>query len=200
MKQILLASNNKNKLKEFKELFSEFGYDVISQAEAGIHMEAEENADSFAGNAFIKANAACELSGLPAVADDSGLVVDALNGEPGIYSARYGGKLASTDIERYQYLLKKLGSEEKRSARFVCSICCVFPNGDVLHAEDSCEGDILFEPHGDNGFGYDPVFRPAGYDCSMAELESAEKNSISHRGKAARKFITEFSRYINDYE
>ena len=198
MKQIILASNNKNKLREFKELFAPIGYEVISQREAGVNLEAEETADTFAGNAYIKAKAASDMTGLPAISDDSGLMVDALNGEPGIYSARYGKGHAATDEERYMFLLEKLGNETNRTARFVCSICCVFPDGRIIRAEQNCEGEILYSPRGANGFGYDPVFRPQGLDRSMAELDSNEKNAISHRGKAVRMFISEFMRYTDD--
>ena len=198
MKKIILASNNSNKLREFRQLLEPFGYEVLSQREAGVNIEAEETGSTFAENAYIKAKTAVDLTGLPAIADDSGLQVDALNGEPGIYSARYGPGHSATDAERYTYLLKKLENETQRSARFVCSICCLFPNGDKICSEETCEGDILYSPRGSNGFGYDPVFKPAAVDVGMAELTPEEKNSISHRGKAVRDFITKLTRYTDD--
>lgn len=198
MKTLVLASNNKNKLREFRELFSGTGIEVISQSEAGCSFEVEETGTTFAENAWLKANAVTAASGLPAVADDSGLIVDALNGEPGIYSARYGPGHSASDSDRYNYLLNKLGDEKDRTARFVCSICCTFPNGDTIRTEETLEGSILYKPSGSNGFGYDPIFSPDGYDCSNADLSKEEKNAISHRGKAVRKFLTEYLRYCND--
>lgn len=198
MKMIILASNNKNKLREFRQLLEPEGYEVISQSEAGMNFEAEETGTTFAENAYIKAKAASDWSGLPAFADDSGLVVDALNGEPGVYSARYGPGHSATDSERYTYLLNNMKDKEDRKARFVCSICCVFPNGDTLRAEETCEGYIMYAPRGTNGFGYDPVFHPDAVDVGMAELTPEQKNSISHRGKAVRSFISKLVRYNND--
>ena len=138
-----------------------------------------------------------KATGCIAVADDSGLVVDALNGEPGIYSARYGFGHDASDADRNRYLLGKLGDEKNRRARFVCCVCCCLPDGNTITARGECEGEILDAPRGSNGFGYDPLFRPLGYDVSMAELSADEKNAISHRGKAMREFIEKFKRYYN---
>ena len=135
--------------------------------------------------------------GLPAVADDSGLCVDALGGAPGVHSARYTGNHADSDKDRYELLLRNLDGRDDRTARFVCSLCCAFPNGDVLTAEGTCEGTILSAPCGENGFGYDPVFRPDGFDRSMAELTMEEKNAISHRGKALAQFRQKWEKYYD---
>ena len=148
--KFVLASNNAKKLVELKDILSSLGAEVISQREAGLNIEAEETGMTFAENAYIKASAACEALGVPAIADDSGLCVDALGGEPGVYSARYGGG-GLTDEERYKLLLKNLGDAEQRSARFVSSIACVFPNGVVLRADGKCEGEITTEPAGAGG-------------------------------------------------
>lgn len=196
--KLVLASDNKNKLREFRTLFEGFGVELLSKADAGCMEEVEETGETFAENARIKAEAVMHATGLPAVADDSGLCVDALGGAPGVHSARYTGSHADSDKDRYELLLRNLGECTDRSARFVCSLCCAFPNGDILTAEAACEGNILQAPRGENGFGYDPVFRPDGFDCSMAELTMEEKNAISHRGKALAQFKHEWEKYTND--
>lgn len=197
MKKIILASNNKNKLREFKSLMEPFGIEVISQKEAGCDFEVEETGATFEENACLKAAAVTEATGLPAIADDSGLAVDALNGEPGIYSARYGPGHDATDADRYNYLLDKLRDVKERSARFVCCICCTFPDGGKLCTRGECEGEIMQGPVGENGFGYDPVFKPLCTERGMAELSPAEKNAISHRGKALREFMKIFEEKFN---
>ena len=197
--KLIFATNNKNKLAEFRRLTQGMDIEVVSQREAGCDFEADENGTTFEENAYIKAKAAVDATGLPAVADDSGLSVDALNGEPGIYSARYGPGHDATDAERYNYLLDKMAGITDRSARFVCCMCCVFPNGDTVTSRGECEGVIGDGPKGEYGFGYDPVFIPndGGNGRHMAELTPDEKNSISHRGKALRKFIPELQEYLN---
>ena len=189
--KLILASNNANKLKEFRSLVADLDIELLSQKEAGCDFEVEETGTTFEENAYLKASAVTEATGIAAVADDSGLCVDALGGEPGIYSARYGLGHAASDEERYRYLLQKMEGVEDRSARFVCCICCTFPDGSVIRSRGECEGEILLAPKGQNGFGYDPVFHPLGLDKSMAELNPEEKNAISHRGKALRAFIEE---------
>ena len=159
--------------------------------------EVEETGETFAENARIKAEAVMRATGLPAIADDSGLCVDALGGAPGVHSARYTGNHADSDKDRYELLLRNLGGRDERTARFVCSLCCAFPNGDLLTAEGACEGSILAAPRGENGFGYDPVFRPNGFDHSMAELTMEEKNEISHRGKALAQFKQKWEKYYD---
>ncbi len=195
--KIILASNNKNKMREFRELLAGTDAEPVSQRDAGCDFEVDETGTTFEENAFLKADAVLKATGCIAVADDSGLVVDALNGEPGIYSARYGPGHAASDAERNEYLLGKLGDEKNRSARFVCCVCCCLPDGNTITARGECEGEILDAPRGSNGFGYDPLFRPLGYEVSMAELSADEKNAISHRGKAMREFIEKFKRYYN---
>lgn len=193
--KLILASNNKDKLREFRQLTADMDVEIVSQREAGYILDVEETGTTFAENSYLKAHAVTELSGLPAVADDSGLVVDALGGEPGIYSARYGLGHDASDADRYNYLLKKLGDEKDRSARFVCAICCTFPNGDVITSYGEFEGDILYGPRGENGFGYDPIFQPDGYEISSAEMTPEQKNAVSHRGKAMREFIQKLKEY-----
>ena len=195
--KLILASNNANKLREFRQLVEGLDIELLSQKEAGCNFEVDENGSTFEENAFLKASAVTKTTGLAAVADDSGLCVDALNGEPGIYSARYGAGHASSDRERYEYLLEKLKNTTDRSARFVCCICCTFPDGRILTARGVCEGEILTAPKGSNGFGYDPVFRPLCSYKGMAELTSEEKNAISHRGNALRAFIPLLREAVN---
>ena len=189
--KLILASNNANKLKEFRSLVADLDIELLSQKEAGCDFEVEETGTTFEENAYLKAFAVTEATGISAVADDSGLCVDALGGEPGIYSARYGLGHAASDEERYRYLLQKMEGVKDRSARIVCCICCTFPDGSVIRSRGECEGEILLAPKGQNGFGYDPVFHPLCLDKSMAELNPEEKNAISHRGKALRAFIEE---------
>ena len=156
--KFVLASNNIKKLKEMREILSELGLEVISQAEAGVNIEVEETGSTFEENAVLKATAVMEATGLPAVADDSGLMVDALGGEPGIYSARYGGEECKTDAERIEFLLRNMEDTDNRSASFVSMIACVFPDGRRIVTKGECTGLILKEPRGSGGFGYDPVF------------------------------------------
>lgn len=187
--KLILASNNKKKLRELGEILSNMDVELLSQREAGCDFEVEETGTTFAENAYLKAKAVADATGLAAVADDSGLMVEALNGEPGVYSARYapGGHEAS-DKEKYEYLLSKLVNVEHRAAKFVSSICCILPDGSIIRTEGECRGEILREPAGEGGFGYDPVFMPQGYDRSMAELGTEVKNRISHRANALREF------------
>lgn len=191
----VLATGNEGKLKEMRQILSGFGVDVLSQKEAGVTLEADETGDTFYENARIKAQAAAKASGMPAIADDSGLAVDALGGRPGVRSKRYGGM--TNNAERNAFLLKELADKEHRAARFVCCIVCCFPDGGEISAEGECRGSILFEPHGSGGFGYDPVFRVDGTGKSMAELTNTEKNSVSHRGKALRAFVPKLQDYLD---
>ena len=193
--KLILASNNLNKLRELRAILSDMDVELISQREAGCCFEVEETGTTFAENAWLKAKAVFDATGIAAVADDSGLMVDALGGEPGVYSARYapGGHDAS-DREKYEYLLKKLEGEELRTAKFVSSICCIMPGGEVIRTEGECRGSILYAPRGEGGFGYDPVFLPEGYDKSMAELGAQVKNEISHRARALAKFKEELKK------
>lgn len=188
MKKLVLASNNKNKLIELREILSDLRVEVVSQSEAGCDFEVDENGDTFEENAYLKAIAVTEATGLPAIADDSGLVVDALDGAPGVHSARYGGLHGQSDEYRYRLLLKSMEGKENRKARFVSCICCTMPDGQVLRTRGECEGSILYSPKGKYGFGYDPIFQVEGSGKSMAELTPEEKNAVSHRGRALEKF------------
>ena len=187
---MIIATHNAHKIEEFGRILAPLGI-TVQTAEL---TEAEETGTTFRENAYIKAKSACDETGLPCVADDSGLSIDYLNGEPGVYSARYAepGKRKATVLEKLKGV-----PEEKRGAHFTSAICCVFPNGDVLTAEGTCEGTILSAPRGENGFGYDPVFRPDGFDRSMAELTMEEKNAISHRGKALAQFRQKWEKYYD---
>lgn len=194
--KIILASNNAKKLKEMRDILSSFGLEVLSQSEAGLELEVEETGTTFEENATLKAQAAVDALKLPAISDDSGLEVSALSGAPGIYSARYGGDLCHSDEERYRYLLAQMEGVEDRSARFYTSIVCIFPNGDKVVSHGVCAGEILHAPRGEGGFGYDPIFLPEGATKSMAEHTAAEKNAISHRGKALMDFREKLTAYF----
>lgn len=196
--KLIIASNNKKKIAEIKSIMQLLGFDVMSQSEAGINLEPEENGKTFAENALIKAKAVMEVSGFAAVADDSGLEVKALNGEPGVYSARYGGQLCQSDKDRTWLLLKNMEGEVERAARFVSSIACVFPNGDVVAAEDYWNGEITTEEMGDGGFGYDPVFFDPHENMTAAQMPQDTKNKISHRAKALMKFKEKMEKYNAD--
>lgn len=198
--KLILASNNKNKLREFRQLIAGMDIELIGQRDAGCDFEVEETGATFEENAYLKCSAVTEATGIAAFADDSGLEVDALNGEPGVYSARYGPGHDASDAARYNYLLEKMENIEDRSARFVCCICCTMPNGDIIRARGECAGYIMRAPHGEGGFGYDPVFHPLCTDKGMAELTPEEKNEISHRGKALREFIKKLDEYMKAAE
>lgn len=196
MMKLILASNNPKKLRELKAILSDMDVELLSQREAGCDFEVEETGTTFAENAYLKAKAVADATGVIAVADDSGLMVDALGGEPGVYSARYApGGHDATDKEKYMYLLSKLEGVTDRRAKFVSSICCIFPNGDIIRTEGEIHGEILPVPDGEGGFGYDPVFRPDGYEHSMAVLGAEVKNRISHRANALNKFRKELDKY-----
>lgn len=195
--KMILASNNAHKMSEMRAILADLGVELMSQREAGCDFEVEETGTTFEENAFLKAIAVTKATGMPAIADDSGLEVDYLNGEPGVYSARYSGSHEHTDQQRNEYLLKKLEGVplEQRTARFVSSICCTFPNGDVLRARGTMEGKIMFQPEGENGFGYDPLFLADGQTVTNGLLTPEQKNAISHRGKALRMLQEELRKY-----
>lgn len=193
--KLIIASNNNKKIVEIKSILEGLGFDVMSQLEAGINLEPEENGSTFAENAYIKANAVMERSGCASVADDSGIEVSALGGEPGIYSARYGGAAFPSDRDRTRLLLKNMEGKADRRARFVSSIACVFPNGDTIAAEGYWDGEILTEEKGTGGFGYDPVFYDPNEKMTAAEMPATRKNKISHRAKALAKFKEEMEKY-----
>lgn len=192
--KFVLASHNRGKLKEMQEILGQLGVEVVLQSDLGLDLEPEENGTTFAENAAIKAKAVMEASGLPAIADDSGLCVDALNGAPGVWSARYGG--LDDDAARYRLLLNNLRGATNRAAHFHCTVVCCFPNGDVVTAQGDCPGTIAFVPMGEGGFGYDPVFFVPEKRKTFAQLSAEEKNAISHRGNALRAFAAELQKYM----
>ncbi len=192
MIKLVLATNNSHKVSEFKSYFAEKGIDaeIITIRETGFSGEIIENADSFEGNAFIKAKALCDYTGMIAIADDSGLAVDALNGAPGVFSARYAGENA-TDEDNIQKLLDELKNIPgcSRKAKFVCTICVCRPDGEVLTVSGESEGEIIDERRGDGKFGYDPVFYYPPFEKTFAEISLEEKSSVSHRGRAMEKLL-----------
>lgn len=193
MDKIIFATSNEGKVKEIKEILKDFPIEVLSMKEMGVSTDVEENGSTFEENSLIKARALSKLTGLPALADDSGLEVDYLNGEPGIYSARYLGK--DTDYSyKNNYIIDKLADAkgEERSARFVCVISLVLPDGREFVERGVIEGLIGYEQKGENGFGYDPIFYLPEYGKTSAEISPDEKNKISHRGKA----LTEMKKII----
>ena len=186
--KIIIATKNQGKLREFKRLLEPLGYDVKSQQEAGADIDVEETANTFSGNAKLKAQAIYSCTQTACIADDSGLSVDALGGEPGVFSARYAGEHGD-DNKNIQKLLKNLEDipSEKRSAHFECAICMITENGEEIAVTGRCEGEIGFALKGDGGFGYDPIFMVG--DKSFAELSAEQKDKISHRGKALNKLL-----------
>ena len=191
--KVVLASHNTKKMVEMRAILSRMGVEVISQAEVGLDLEPEETGTTFEENARIKAKAVMEASGLPAIADDSGLMVDALGGEPGVYSARYGGE-GLDDTGRWQLLLKNMAGQTNRACKFVSVICCAFPDGTELMARGECPGVLAQGPSGDGGFGYDPVFYLPQLGKTMAQLTPEEKNQISHRAQALAGFQIEWEK------
>lgn len=186
-KRIIFATNNQGKVKEIKMLLEDTGYDVLSLKDAGIEAEIVEDGKTFEENAIIKARTIMELTNDIVLADDSGLEVDYLNKEPGIYSARYLGEDTPYEVKN-QYIINKLEQAEgsQRNARFVCAIACVLPDGTTITTQETMEGEIAREPEGENGFGYDPIFYIPKFQCTNAQLTLDQKNKISHRGKALK--------------
>ncbi|MBQ3093669.1 MAG: XTP/dITP diphosphatase [Clostridia bacterium] len=184
--QYIVATHNNKKLKELSRILVPLGIEAVTDRDLGLSLtEVEETGSTFEENAYLKAASACKESGLPAIADDSGLCVDALDGAPGLYSARFAGEGAS-DAEKIAKLLDVMRDvpAEQRTARFVSVICCAYPDGETLYARGECEGVIAFEPKGEGGFGYDPVFLVG--DKSFAEFTAEEKDAVSHRGNSLR--------------
>ena len=189
-KKIIFATGNEGKLNEIREIMK--GFKIISMKEAGVDVDVEENGTTFEENAAIKARAIAERIDEDAIvmADDSGLEVDALGGEPGVYSARYLGEDTSYDIKNADIIRRLEGvPDDKRTARFVCAICAVFPDGSERTVRGTIEGVIAREPKGENGFGYDPIFYVPELGCTTAELDPVKKNEISHRGRALKKSL-----------
>lgn len=186
-KRIIFATGNAGKMKEIRMILADLGIPVVSMKEAGITADIEENGTTFEENAIIKAKTIMEMTGEIVMADDSGLEIDYLDGAPGIYSARFMGEDTSYDIKN-RALIEKLDGvpDEKRTARFACSIACALPDGRILTSYGAMEGQIGYEIKGKNGFGYDPIFYLPEYGCSSAEISPEQKNELSHRGKALR--------------
>ncbi len=197
MKEIVLASSNKGKVREVEMMMQDMGIRVIPLAETSFTEEIEENGATFEENAVIKARAVAEKLNVPVLADDSGLEIDFLDKAPGIYSARYLGHDTPYDVKNGMILEKLQGvPEEKRTARFVCSMALVFPEGDVITTTATMEGRIGHEIKGANGFGYDPIFFLPEFGMTSAEISPEQKNEISHRGKALRRMKEEISKAI----
>ena len=182
---IIVATKNKGKIREIEKIFSDLGVNVKTQEESGIEIDVEETGDTFEKNALIKARAVAMLTEDIVLADDSGLCVEALDGAPGIYSARYAGD-GATDSDKIEKLLHNMEGEKNRNAKFVTCVAMVFPDGTEVCAEGEVHGNILNEPIGENGFGYDPIFYSTELKKSFAEASDEEKNSVSHRGRALR--------------
>ena len=178
--KLVLASKNAHKLVEMRDILSQLGVEVVLESEVGVDVDVEETGATFEENAFLKARAVMEASGLPAIADDSGLCVDALN-----------------DVGRYRLLLENMRGQLDRRCRFVSAICCCFPNGDRVEARGECPGTLAYAPKGEDGFGYDPIFFVPALKKTFAELSPAEKNAISHRGNALTAFREKLEQYLN---
>ena len=195
--KMVLASNNKGKLVELQAILGELGIEVVLQKNLGLDLDVEETGETFEQNAILKARAVMEAAGIPALADDSGLCVNALQGKPGVYSHRWGN--LDTDEQRNAYLLEHLRNvpDEARGAQFVSVITCVSPDGTVVSARGTCEGRITWEPRGTNGFGYDPVFYADALGKTLAEATAEEKDRVSHRGNAVRAFAEAWKQKTN---
>ena len=195
--KFIFATNNPDKLKEMQKILLNLNIEVLSAKEAGINLEdVDETGKTFEENSELKALSALKIAGMPSIADDSGLMVDASNGEPGIYSARYSGENAtySSNVDKLLLKMKDI-PYEKRTAKFVCTICCLFPNGDRIDVRGECKGHIGFERSGNSGFGYDPVFITEN-GKTFAQLSPEEKSQISHRGKALELFVKELNKRL----
>ena len=190
--KLVIASNNKGKIREYKQILEPLGYEVFSQSEAGLILDVEETGTTFAENSALKARAAFKLCGCAVLADDSGLEIDALDGEPGVYSARYGG--LETDDERTALVLKKMKEipDNKRGAHFTCTIHFIKVDGEEIAVEGKVFGKIAHEPVGENGFGYDPIFMYG--NKSFAQVDSEIKNTVSHRANALKALLEQLTK------
>ena len=188
--KVVLASKNPHKLVEIKQITDKFGFDLILQSELGVDIDVEETGTTFEENSLIKARAVMEATGLPALADDSGIAVDALNGEPGVYSARYGFDESLDDWGRMMLLLRNTEHvpDGQRQAKFVCVISFITPEGKIIQARGEIHGELTRQPRGENGFGYDPIFYYPPFGQTTAEIPAEQKNQVSHRGNALRIF------------
>ena len=192
---IVLATRNGGKIKEFQEMLKDFPVEIKNLNDFGPIPEVEEDGETFDDNAYKKALFAAKVLGLPAIADDSGLVVEALDGAPGVKSARYAGEKA-TDQDNINKLLKELEGQGNRKAAFECVLSIAVPSGPALTYEGRCEGEITLQPQGDAGFGYDPVFYYPEYGKTFAEISGDEKNRVSHRGRALAELVSEFDKVL----
>lgn len=188
--KVVLASKNKHKLEEISKITEKFDMELVLESELGVDIDVEETGSTFEENSYLKAEAVMKATGLPALADDSGIAVDALNGEPGIYSARYGFDESLDDWGRLNLLLKNTENvpDDKRQAKFVCVITLVTPQGQTIQARGEVHGMLLRAPAGENGFGYDPIFYYPPFGKSMAQVSPEEKNRVSHRANALKVF------------
>jgi len=188
--KVVLASKNKHKLVEISRITEKFGMELVLQNELGVDIDVDETGSTFEENSFLKADAVMKATGLPALADDSGIAVDALNGEPGIYSARYGFDDTLDDWGRLLLLLKNTEHvpDGQRQAQFVCVITMVIPNGQIIQARGEIHGELLREARGENGFGYDPIFYYPPMGKTTAEMSPDDKNQVSHRANALKVF------------
>ena len=190
--KIVVASHNEGKVREIRDLLAPFGIETVSAGELGLP-EPEETETTFIGNAELKARAAADASGLPALSDDSGLAVDALGGNPGIYAARWAEKPAceggGRDFDMAMWHVNDRIGDGVRTARFICALCLAYPHGEAKAYEGKVEGEITWPPRGDKGFGYDPIFKPEGKNLTFAEISLKEKALLSHRGKAVVQLI-----------
>ena len=188
--KVVLASHNPHKLREISKITEKFGFELVLQSELGVDIDVEETGSTFEENSFQKAEAVMKATGLPALADDSGIAVDALNGEPGIYSARYGFDESLNDWDRMMLLLKNTEHvpDGERQAQFVCVITFITPEGQMIQARGEIHGELTREPRGENGFGYDPIFFYPPFGKTTAEVSPEQKNAVSHRGVALQKF------------
>ena len=198
MQRIIFATSNQGKMKEVRMILSDLDVEVLSMREVGIQIDIEENGKTFEETALIKAKAIHEITGALVLSDDSGLEVDYMDKAPGIYSARFLGEETSYDIKN-QYIIDQLkdAKEEERTARFVCAIACVLPNGETATRRGTIEGVIAHTIEGENGFGYDPIFYVPEYHCTSAQLSPEQKNKISHRGKALVAMKQVIVEYLN---
>lgn len=195
--KVVLASKNQHKLVEMRDILSAQGVEVVLQSDLEVDVEVEETGTTFEENSRLKAQAVMEATGLPAIADDSGLSVNALGGAPGVFSARYGGE-GLDDAGRYRLLLENMRGQLDRKCRFVSVITLCMPNGDVLTARGECPGTLAYAPQGENGFGYDPVFFVPEKKKTFAQLTAEEKNAISHRGRALALFRERLGEYLKN--
>ena len=193
--KVILASKNAHKLEELSAILGQLGFEIALESEYGLDIVVEETGTTFEENSLLKAEAVMKASGLPVLADDSGLMVDALHGAPGVYSARYGHK--NSDAERVEYLLENMKNvpDKERTAKFVCVITCLWPDGRKIVARGECPGRILHEVHGSNGFGYDPVFFVTHMKKTLAQMTMKERQSCSHRAAAIRNLAVKLEEY-----